>query len=161
MIIIDESEQVKTINEMLVSVSNALPSSIENSIYYSKLKSALYGEIYDFCKEKVELKKDLNFLRLNVGLSLTEQEIREYLDELKDKYNHSIEDIGIEYHIETTRVDFGVAVFVIIKRNEVYVKKLVFRFKKEKFSGGIDNLSNSGIITEEDRKQVYNKMFGN
>ena len=35
-----------------------------------------------------ELKDDLNLLRLNVGEKLSETEIREYLDALKDKYNN-------------------------------------------------------------------------
>lgn len=139
-----ETSQLTQLNEMKVNITNSLPNDIEQSIYYSKLKQLLHPEIYNFCKEKTELKQDLNILRMNVGLPMSETEIREYLDTLKSKYSQE-EDIGLEYHIEATRYDYGVPVFVVIKRNDISVKKLVFRFRKTNQATGIGDVSNSGI----------------
>ena len=38
--------------------------------------------------------------------------------------------IGIEYHIEVTRYDYGVPVFVVIKRDIIYIKKICFQIQK-------------------------------
>lgn len=140
----EETNQIAQLNELFVDVQPSLPRNIENSIYYTKLKNILHGEINQFCKEKLELKADLHFLRMNVGQALPEQEIRDYLDELKRKYNTTDNNIGIDYHIEITRVDYGVPVFVIIKRDDIYLKKFVFRFRRADITKGLSGLSNSG-----------------
>lgn len=143
--ILSENSQITQLNEMMVQVKDSLPTEIEQSVYYAKLKQLLHPEIYNFCKEKIELKQDLNFLRMNVGEKMTEKEIREYLDSLKLKYNGEVDDIGIDYAIEVTRVDYGVPVFVVIKRNEISMKKFVFRFRKTNQEKGIGNLTVSGL----------------
>lgn len=144
--IYEQHPDLITINEMFINVEPHLPGEIEGSIYYPKLKTLLRSELISFCKEQIELKGDLEILRMNVGQVMSEREIREYLDSLMDKYNTVDNNVGIEYHIEATRVDFGVSVFVVIKRTEIHMKKFVFRFKKEKLSDGVSNLSQSGMI---------------
>lgn len=166
MIILEENAQLTKLNEMFVSVQNSLPTEVENSIYYSKLKALLHPEIYNFCKEQLELKSDLNFLRMSVGETITESEIRDYLNGLKQKYNDQDNNVGIDYHIESTRIDYGVSVFCVIKRDKIYMKKFVFRFRKSNISDGIGQLSNAQIIKEalktkeQKRKERYNKLMG-
>lgn len=144
--IYEEHPDLRTINEMFVNVEPHLPEDIEGSIYYPKLKMLLRSELITFCKEQIELKEDLDLLRMSVGQVMSEKEIREYLDELMLKYNSVDNNVGLSYHIEATRVDYGVPVFVVIKRTEIHMKKFVFRFRKEKLSDGIGNLSGSGIL---------------
>lgn len=146
MIICEESNEIKKLNEMFVDVSGALPTNIENSIYYPKIKHLLFPEIVSFCKEKTELKADLNILRDLVGEPMSEPEIRQYLDTLKVKYNGEINNIGIDYHIEQTKFDYGVAVFVIIKRDTIYSKKFVFRFKKKDPTASVGDLTTTGLL---------------
>jgi hypothetical protein len=167
MIILEESKEIKELNEMFVKVEKSLPEKIENSIYYPKLKQLLHLEIARFTKEKLELKADLNFLRMNVGEQLSDTEIKEYLDSLKLKYNSENNDIGIDYHVEVTRFDYGVAVFVVIKRDIIYMKKFVFRFRKsEGISAGLQDVSQAGIpkvpLEEnfKERRDRYLKLMG-
>lgn len=143
--VLDESQQLQRLNEMYTDVSQALPTNVENSIYYPKIKHLLFSEINGFCKEKIELKNDLNDFRRLVGEVMTEKQIREYLDGLKSKYNGMVNNVGIDYHIEVTRLDFGVPVFVLIKRDSIYLKKFVFRFKKD-LSTGLGDLTNAGML---------------
>lgn len=151
--VMNESGAVKELNELFVNVATGLDPNVENSIYYAKLKQQLHPEIYNFCKEQLELKADLNFLRMCVGDVMTEAEIREYLDSLKLKYNNgATENVGLEYSIEITRVDYGVPVFVVIKRDQIYVKKFTFRFRKANFASGISDLTNSGVIIKNTLK---------
>jgi len=137
----EENKQIAQLNEMFVNVAPHIDKRIEQSIYYPKLKNILHSEIFGFCKEQTELKEDLNLLRMNVGQTLSEKEIREYLDGLKEKYNSVDNNIGLDYHIEQTRIDYGVAVFVIIKRADIMFKKFVFRFKKNNITQGLEGLS--------------------
>ena len=143
--ILNENPQITQINEMFVNVQQGISNEIEGSIYYGKLRNLLHSEILGFCKEQLELKQDLNMFRMMIGQDMNESEIREYLDGLKLKYNNQDNNIGIDYHIEVTRVDYGVPVFVVIKRNEIFMKKFVFRFRKKKISDGVSNLTISGI----------------
>lgn len=155
-IIIDENPLMQHLNEMFVDVKDSLPTDIENSIYYPKIKHLLFTEIIEFCKEKVELKDDLMVLRNMVGEKVSEQQIRNYLDGLKKKYNNLINNIGLEYSIEVTRVDYGVPVFVIIKRDFIYAKKFVFRFKKD-ISVGLGDLTTAGVL----KTNITNKISEN
>ena len=132
------------LNEMIVNVQGSLPKKVENSIYYPKLKVMMHSEIINFCKERIDLKEDLNIFRMNIGQQLTEAEIREYLDGLKAKYNGT-ENIGLDYHIEITKYDYGVPVFVVLKRDQIYMKKFVFRFKKASVNTNLDGLSQVGV----------------
>jgi len=157
--ILEESKDIHQLNEIFFNVLPSLPTNIENSIYYAKLKTLLHPEITTFCREKVELKQDLTFFRMSIGEKMTEQVIREYLDGLKEKYNSIDNNIGIEYHIEITRTDIGVPVFVAIKRDDLYIKKFVFRFRKE-LTTGLGDLSNSGILLlkEQEKKERKNSL---
>jgi len=165
MIVEEENSKIKQLNEMFVNVLPSLPINIENSIYYAKLRNLMHGEIINYCKEQMELRDDLNFLRLNIGQELSEDSIRKYLDGLKDKYNGVDNNVALDYHIEITRVDYGVPVFVIIKRSSIYMKKFVYRFRKSS-SEGIESLSNAGInegsiiSTKEERKKKYTDFTG-
>ena len=161
MIIYEESKELQTLNEMFVRVEGGLPSKVENSIYYAKLKNLLHKEIVGFTKEKIELRDDLTYLRLSVGEQLTESDIREALDALKNKYNMDDNSIGLDYHIEVTRIDYGVALFVVIKRDQIYLKKFVFRYRKANISSGIEGLTQAGVISEgtkEQRKTIFSKF---
>lgn len=151
--IFNESADLKRLNEMFVDVRESLPTEVENSIYYPKLKHLLFGEINEFCKEKTELKKELNAFRDMVGEYMEENQIRDYLDNLKNKYNMQVNNIGLDYHIEVTRIDFGVPVFVIIKRDFIYMKKFVFRFKKN-LTSGLEGLTTAGTL----RTNVIDKI---
>lgn len=147
MIILNEDPQITTLNEMLMTAQDSLPKDIESSIYYPKLKTLLHSEILSFCKEQLELKSDLNFLRMEIGNTLSESEIREYLDSLKLKYNDKEDsNVCLDYHIEVTRVDYGVPVFIVIKRgNNIIMKKFCFRFRKKSVSQSLTDLTISGI----------------
>ena len=142
---LDENEQLNSLNEMFVNVLPNLPSTIENSSYYSRLKTLLMPEIINFCKEFKDIRDDLLYLRAAIGTPLDEGSIRAYFDGLKEKYNTVDNNVGIDYHVEATRIDYGVPVFVILKRNEIYMKKFVFRFKKTDLSDGIQGLTNAGV----------------
>jgi hypothetical protein len=164
MIIIEDSRELKQLNEMFVKVEESLPEKIENSIYYPKLKNLIHGEIIRFCREKTELRDDLNFFRMNIGEFISDKEIREYLDSLKLKYNTENNDIGIDYHLEVTRIDYGVPVFVVIKRDVIYMKKFVFRFRKSSVSAGLTDVNQIGVPLSEDirdKKDRYLKLMDN
>ena len=143
-----EHNDIVQLNEFFIDAKPSLSTNVTNSVYYNKLKHLLHSEIVYFCKEKTELKNDLNMLRMMVGEKLTEESIREYLNGLKEKYN-SDTNIGIEYHIESTRIDYGVPTFVIIRRGEnVSMKKFVFRFKKTSMIDSLDGVAPSGTPTK-------------
>ena len=143
-----EHNDIVKLNEFFIDAKPSLSTNITNSIYYNKLKHLLHSEIVYFCKEKVELKTDLNMLRLMVGEKLTEESIREYLNALKEKYNADT-NIGIEYHIESTRIDYGVPTFIIIRRGDnVSMKKFVFRFRKTSITDSLDGVTPSGTPTK-------------
>ena len=154
-IIEEESRDIKTLNEMMVRVYDSLPAKVENSIYYPKLKQLLMFELKRFTVEQLELFQDMDILRRNVGEVLSEKEIREYLDALKAKYNGVENNVGLDYHIEVTRVDFGVPVFITIQRsNNIHLKKFVFRFRKGSPSQSLAGLDLGGIPRAEPEKKA-------
>lgn len=167
MIYIEEelSPDFKKINEMVVDVLPSLSPIITNSIYYNKLKYYMFSEIVSFCKEKIDLKQDLLSLRVLIGDFLTEQDIRDKLDALKKKYNNNAQNVGLDYHIESTRIDYGVVVFCIIKRDDIYAKKFIFRFRKNPQIGldssGVSNVGIPLSVNEEKeiRKEIYKSII--
>lgn len=159
MIIKESSPQLEQLNEMFVRVEGGLSPKVENSIYYAKLKNLLHSEIMRFCKEQIELKDDLTSLRMSIGENVSESDIREAFDALKNKYNFDDNNVGLDYHIEATRIDFGVSLFVVIKRDNIYMKKFVFRYRKSKISHGLEGLTQSGIFTEEEERQMRKDRF--
>ena len=64
-----------------------------------------------------------------------------------------INNIGLDYHLEVTRIDFGCSVFVVIKRDFIYMKKFVFRFKKD-LTTGLEGLTTAGTF----KNTVVNKV---
>jgi hypothetical protein len=144
-VFLDENSELNTLNEMFVNVLPSMPSKIENSIYYNRLKHLLMPEIITYCKEFTDMRDDLLYLRAAIGTELSEDAIRAYLDGLKEKYNDKNNNIGLDYHIEATRIDYGVPVFVIIKRTDISMKKFVFRFRKTDVATGMDGLSPIGV----------------
>jgi hypothetical protein len=152
-VILEESRELVRLNEMFVKVEKSLPASIENSVFYPRMKQLLFAEITRFSREKTELRNDLNLFRMNVGEVLSDTEIREYMETLKQKYNTKDNDVGIDYHIEATRFDYGVPVFVVIKRDVIYMKKFVFRFRKPETSDYIQGVSQAGIPSDQKPEQ--------
>ncbi len=151
----DLSPELKKMNEMFVSVQNSLSPRVTNSVYYNRLKYLMFGEIVKFCKEKIELRNDLLNIRSYIGEFMSEADINRYFTDLKMKYNGSVHNVGLEYHIETTRIDYGVCVFVIIKRDNIYVKKFIYRFRKDPQIGiESGNLSPIGNLLPEKENQV-------
>lgn len=140
-----ENAELTRLNEMAVNVTPGQAPEIANSVFYAKIKHLLFGEIVSFTREKYELRADLQRLREFVGDLMTEAELRQYLDGLKDKYNNKTDtNIGVDYHIESTRIDYGVAVFAVIKRDEITAKTLVYRFRKAA-DVSLNGLSNTGV----------------
>lgn len=159
--ILQESDELKHLNEMYVNVLPALDPKVTNSIYYNRLKYLMFNEIVYFCREKIELKQDLLAIRPYIGDYMSEEDIRKTFDDLKSKYNNGAEDnIGLDYHIETTRVDYGVCVFAIIKRDDIYAKKFVFRFRKTPSAGlDLSNLTAIGSpLPEKDKAEIRKTM---
>lgn len=164
----EESPEIRKLNEMFVTLVPSLSPRVTNSIYYNKLKYLMFNDIVQYCKEKLELKSDLLNLRGYIGDYLAEDDIESYLDGLKAKYNGSsdplTQNIGIEYHLETTRIDYGVVVFCVIKRDDIYLKKFVFRFRKTPLAGiDVANLTNADMplpSTPETRAAEYDERMG-
>ena len=151
--IFEENSQILQLNEMFINVKDSLPTEIESSVYYGKLKTLLHSEIIGFCKEQTELKQDLNVFRMNVGKVMSETEIRDYLDSLKLKYNSTVDNVGLDYHIEPTRLDFAVPVFVVIKRGDIHMKKFTFRFRKSSQFEVLQGLNVSGFPLDALKKR--------
>jgi hypothetical protein len=135
---------------MCVHVRPNLSKEIENSVFYPKQRDSLKRELFSFMKEQIPLRDDLMFLRNKVGDPIKESEIRDYMERLSRKYNDNDNNTGLSYHIEATRIDYGLSVHVVIFRGQIHVKKFVFRFRKTETKSGLDNLSSSGIIENYD-----------
>lgn len=131
---VDMTPDLETLNEMFIKVEAALPAKLENSIFYSRIKNVMAQEIMKFLREQTELKSDLMRLKDDIGDAKSEKDIRREFDKLMKKYNSADNNVGLIYHIEATRVDYGVPVMVMIKREVLHVKKFVFRYKKTDMS---------------------------
>lgn len=131
-----DSNELRMLDEFSVELSDSnISDNIERSIFYPRLKQLLFKEINLFCREHISLKADLQFIRMQVGTPMSEQDVRALFEELIRKYNTTANDnVGVMYHVEKTRFDYGVPVFVIIKRDEIQAKKFVFRFKRKELS---------------------------
>lgn len=133
---IEESRELEALHEMFIKVEDPLPADLENSIFYSRIKSTMTRELLSFMREQTELKADLMRLKDKIGDVMSERDIRKELETMM-KYNEEDNNVGVIYHIESTRVDYGVPVIVMIKRDTLHVKKFVFRFKKEDMSAKV------------------------
>lgn len=132
--------ETKSVNEMIISMQKSLPTKVTNNIYYTKLKYLMFNEIIKFCKEKIDLKIDLLGLKDTIGEFLSEEQILDLFNSFKAKYNdQNYPDIGVEFHVESTRLDYGVCVFIIIKRGDtIFCKKFIFRYRKTTAGIGLD-----------------------
>lgn len=156
-LIVEEiSNEIKEINETIMNVHKSLDPRITNNIYYTRLKYLMFNEIVKFCRERIDLREDLLALRTTIGEFMTEDQIRETFDNLKQKYNSGdIENIGIEYHMESTRLDYGVVLFCALKRGDIFnLKKFVFRFRKGNLSSGVPGLDAIGMELPDVKKDI-------
>ena len=163
MIIESDSNELKMFDEFSVELSDSgISDNVERSIFYPRLKQLLFKEINLFCREHIGLKADLQFIRMQIGSPMTEQEVRALFEELIRKYNTSANDnVGVMYHVEKTRFDYGVPLFVIIKRDEILAKKFVFRFKRKELSDpGISFRNESEKPTEENVLAQFARFRG-
>jgi hypothetical protein len=133
---IETSKELEALHEMFIKVEDALPADLENSIFYSRIKNSMTRELLKFMREQTGLRADLMRLKDKIGEVMSEAQIHRELDAMM-KYNEQDNNVGVIYHIESTRIDYGVPVIVIIKREVLHVKKFVFRFKKEDMSANI------------------------
>mgnify|MGYP000870283211 CR=1 FL=1 len=132
----EDGSELQSLNEFVIDITNmTVPDGIQRSIFYPKLKTLLFREINSFCREHTTLKADLHFLRMQIGSVMSEQEIKKQFDDLIKRYNTNANDnIGLLYHYEATKFDYGVVLTVIIKRSEIEAKNFVFRFLKKDVS---------------------------
>lgn len=151
MYIESDSNEIKMLDEFVVELSDSnISDNVERSIFYPKLKQLMFKEINLFCREQIALKNDLQFVRMQIGMPMGEQEVRELFETLMKKYNTSNNDnVGLIYHLETTRFDYGVSLFVIIKRDEIYAKKFVFRFRRKEMANPGISFKNETAIPKE------------
>lgn len=164
MVIESDSNEIKLLDEFVVELSDSnISDNVERSIFYPKLKQLMFKEINLFCREHIQLKNDLQFIRMQIGDSLSEKEVRSMFDDLMKKYNTTANDnIGVMYHLEKTRFDYGVPLFVIIKRNEIQAKKFVFRFRRTEMSDPGISFKNENVDTPKENILVnFLKSRGN
>lgn len=154
MIIEEESKELKDLNETFIKVLPSAPESVLNSAFYPRIRILEIPEIMQYCREHTDLKNDLLAIATFIGEFLTEDQIRDIFDGLKNKYNTNDSLVGLEYHMEATRVDFGIVLFVAIKRNNFYIKKFIFRFRKA-LDVSMSGLSNIGVPEEP---QIMSKI---
>jgi hypothetical protein len=133
---IETSKELETLHEMFIKVEDPLPADLENSIFYSRIKNTMTRELLGFMREQTELKADLLRLKDKIGDVMSESQIRKELEKMM-KYNEQNNNVGVIFHIESTRLDYGVPVIIMIKREVLHVKKFVFRFKKEDMSAKV------------------------
>lgn len=128
---IDRSGSSEILNELFVKVHDSLPSDLQRSIFYSRLRNRTHREIMIFTREQVGLKNDLIKLKAKIGSSMSEKDIINLFEPLLAKYNNIDNSVGLVYHIEATRIDYGVSLVAIVKRENISVKKFVFRFRRK------------------------------
>lgn len=143
----------KIINEMVINIDDRSNKQVtyadEHSIVYGRLKTRLQLDIVRFCLNEVDLKDDLMFFRSMVGDTLREADILSYVKDIQDKYNNGRSynrNVGIDYFIETTRYDFVLVLFVTIIRGEnVFQTRFVFRYRKDSVNAGVHGVGMSGL----------------
>lgn len=151
---VSESEKVsKVINEMIINVDSRDGKSVtfrdEHSIVYGRLKQRLQNDIIKFCLNEIELRNDLMFFRSMVGDVLNEREIIKHVENIQDKYNNGRvlnKKIGVDYFLESTRYDFVLVLFITVIRGEnVFQTRFVFRFRKGSLTDGVYDQDMSGL----------------
>jgi hypothetical protein len=160
---IENPRSIEMLNELFIKVESDLPDSIENSVMYPKLKQLIQREIMSFAKEQIGIRDDLIIIKDKIGDPMKFADIRKMMDDLSEKYNNDNNNVGVVYHIEPTRVDYGVPVHIIIRRGDkIHVKKFVFRFRKGGIRQGTDSLTQSGLSKSSPSKgeNLVNKLLG-
>lgn len=143
----------KIINEMVIRVDDKSNKQVtyadEHSIVYGRLKQRLQLDIVKFCMNEVDLKDDLMFFRSMVGDSLSESDILSFVTDIQDKYNNGRSynrNVSLDYFMETTRYDFVLVLFVTIIRGEnIFQTRFVFRYRKTNINSGIRDMDMSGL----------------
>lgn len=160
-IILEESKSSnainKIINEMVIHVDDKKGKQVtyadEHSIVYGRLKQRLQHDIIKFCLNEVDLKNDLLFFRSMVGDTLRENDILNHVKNIQDKYNNGRSynrNVSIDYFIETTRYDFVLVLFITIIRGEnIFQTRFVFRYRKSSQTAGIRGMDMSGLPEEK------------
>jgi hypothetical protein len=156
-IIIEENKSSdnvnKVLNEMVIYVDDKKNKQVkyadEHSIVYGRLKQRLQPDIIRFCLNEVDLKNDLLFFRSMVGDTLREIDILNYVKDIQDKYNNGRSynrNVAIDYFMEATRFDFVLVLFVTIIRGEnIYQTRFVFRYRKTNINAGVNDMNMSGL----------------
>lgn len=160
-IIIEESKASnainKILNEMIINVDDKKRKHVsfadEHSIVYGRLKQRLQPDILDFCRNEIDLKDDLLFFRSMVGDTLREVDVLNHVKNIQEKYNNGRSynrNVSIDYFIETTRYDFVLVLFVTIIRGEnIYQTRFVFRYRKSNQTAGVHGMDMSGLPIEK------------
>jgi hypothetical protein len=103
----------------------------------------------------VDLKDDLMFFRSMVGDTLREADILSYVKDIQDKYNNGRSynrNVAIDYFMETTRYDFVLVLFVTIVRGEnIFQTRFVFRYRKSNLTAGVRGMSMSGLPEKNEK----------
>jgi len=141
------------LNEMVISVDDKKDRQVtyadEHSIVYGRLKQRLQLDIIKFCLNEIDLKDDLLFFRSMVGDTLREIDILDHVKNIQDKYNNGRSynrNVAIDYFMETTRYDFVLVLFVTIVRGEnIYQTRFVFRYRKDNVNAGVSGMNMSGL----------------
>ena len=156
MIVEEISPEIQKINETIMTVYPSLDPRVTNNIYYTKLKYLLFNDIIKYCKEQIDLRQDLLNLRSQIGEYYTDEQLRDMFDAIKIKYNTGTNDtIGIDYHIESTRLDYGVCLFCVLKRGDIInIKKFIFRFRKGNLNSGVQGLNSVGLEIPDMKKDL-------
>ena len=148
------SNSVNTVlNEMVINVDTKKDKQVtyadEHSIVYGRLKQRLQLDIIKFCLNEIDLKDDLLFFRSMVGDTLRETDILSHVKNIQDKYNNGRSynrNVAIDYFMETTRFDFVLVLFVTIIRGEnIYQTRFVFRYRKDNINAGVSGMTMSGL----------------
>lgn len=160
-IIIEENKSSdsvnKILNEMVIHVDDKSHKQVsfadEHSIVYGRLKQRLQPDILNFCRNEIDLKDDLLFFRSMVGDTLREVDVLNYVKDIQDKYNNGRSynrNVSIDYFIETTRYDFVLVLFTTIIRGEnIFQTRFVFRYRKSSQTAGVHGMSMSGLPEEK------------
>ena len=160
-IIIEESKSSnninKIINEMVIKIDDKSKKQVtyadEHSIVYGRLKQRLQLDIVKFCLNEIDLKNDLMFFRSMVGDTLREIDVLNHVKQIQEKYNNGRSynrNVGIDYFMEATRYDFVLVLFVTIIRGEnIFQTRFVFRYRKAGINSGVRGMDLSGLPEEK------------
>ena len=86
-----------------------------------------------------------------LGDTLNEKDIVRHVKAIQDKFNNDRsynKRVGVDYFLESTRYDFVLVLFVSIIRGEnVFQTRFVFRYRKGSLADGVYGQDLSGLPT--------------